>query len=128
MFFSSTVMLMKGGYCRLKNLTHRNSQTLATLHLMHSAFFIARHEMTIWAEYIPGVQNQSAYALSRNDRQSLLLQNPGLQHSLSRHMFCDAHQIAPHWTGLNYWGLFMKSLAEWTQRVHRYIKFSTSVG
>ena len=29
--FSSTVMLMKGGYCRLKNLTHRNSQTLAAL-------------------------------------------------------------------------------------------------
>ena len=29
--FSSTVMLMRGGYCRLKNLTHRNSQTLAAL-------------------------------------------------------------------------------------------------
>ena len=29
--FSSTVMLMRGGYCRLENLTHRNSQTLAAL-------------------------------------------------------------------------------------------------
>ena len=24
-------MLMRGGYCRLKNLTHKNSQTLAAL-------------------------------------------------------------------------------------------------
>ena len=27
-------MLMRGGYCRLKNLTHRNSQTLAALQLV----------------------------------------------------------------------------------------------
>ena len=26
-------MLMRGGYCRLKNLTHRNSQTLAALQM-----------------------------------------------------------------------------------------------
>ena len=31
MCFSSIVMLMRGGYFRLKNLTHRNSQTLAAL-------------------------------------------------------------------------------------------------
>ncbi len=56
------------------------SKNERAMHLMRSAFFfLARHDVRVWAEHLPGVENGSADALSRNDHTSFLLQNPGAQ-------------------------------------------------
>ncbi len=55
-----------------------SSKDEKAMHLMRSAFFfLARYDIRVWAEHIPGVENRSADALSRNDSDSFLLQNPG---------------------------------------------------
>ena len=75
------------------------------MHLMRSAFFfVARHEVTVWAEHIPGVENQSADALSRNNLQSFLLQNPGAQSRpsvLPLELIQELVLRCPDWTSLN---------------------------
>ena len=47
------------------------------MHLLRSAFFFqAKYDVIAWAEHIPGVENQSAYVLSRNNHYRFLSQNP----------------------------------------------------
>ena len=47
------------------------------MHLLRSAFFFqAKYDIIAWAEHIPGVENQSADALSRNNHYRFLSQNP----------------------------------------------------
>ena len=47
------------------------------MHLLRSAFiFLAMHDVTLWAVHIPGVENESADALSRNNHSLFLFQNP----------------------------------------------------
>jgi len=57
-----------------------SSKDEKAMHLMRSAFFfLAQYDIRVWAEHIPGVENRSADALSRNDSDSFLLQNPDAQ-------------------------------------------------
>ncbi len=47
------------------------------MHLVRSAFiFQAMHKVSLWAVHIPGVENQSADALSRDNSSLFFLQNP----------------------------------------------------
>ena len=48
LFVFSTVMLMRGGYFRLKNLTHTNSQTLAALVLLYWTFSLKINRHRLW--------------------------------------------------------------------------------
>ncbi len=76
------------------------------MHLMRSAFFfLALYEVRIWAEHLPGVENRSADALSRNDHASFLLQNPGAQPSprvLPPELVRALILRRPDWTSVNW--------------------------
>ena len=54
-----------------------NSKVPLAMHLMHSLFFFLAHfHFTAYAVHLPGVQNEAADALSRNDTSSFFQQVP----------------------------------------------------
>ncbi len=99
------------------------SKNKRAMHLMRSAFFfLARHDVRVWAEHIPGVENRSADvrvwaehipgvenrsadALSRNDCTSFLLQNPGAQPgpvTIPQELIRALIRERPDWTSLSW--------------------------
>ncbi len=82
------------------------SKNERAMHLMRSAFFfLARHDVRVWAEHIPGVENRSADALSRNDCTSFLLQNPGAQPgpvTIPQELIRALILERPDWTSLSW--------------------------
>ncbi len=54
------------------------------MHLVRSAFiFQAMHEVSLWAVHIPGVENRSADALSRDNSSLFFFQNPEARERLT---------------------------------------------
>ncbi len=82
------------------------SKNERAMHLMQSAcFFLARHDVRVWAEHIPGVENRSADALSRNDCTSFLLQNQGAQPgpvTIPQELIRALILERPDWTSLSW--------------------------
>ncbi len=76
------------------------------MHLMRSAFFfLARHDVRVWVEHLPGVENGSADALSRNDSTTFLLQNPGAQPrpvTIPQELIRALILERPDWTSLSW--------------------------
>ncbi len=87
-----------------------SSKDEKAMHLMRSAaFFMAKHQLRVWAVHIPGVENQSADALSRNDHHSFLLQNPTARPSpsaLPQELIQALVLQRPDWTSTNWTELF----------------------
>lgn len=80
------------------------------MHLMRSAvFFVARHQLRVRAVHIPGAENQSADALSRDDHHSFLLQNPTAHPTptvLPQELVQALVLQRPDWTSTNWTELF----------------------
>ncbi len=80
------------------------------MYLMRSAaFFMAKHQLRVWAVHIPGVENESADVLSRNDHHSFLLQNPTARptpSALPQELIRALVLQRPDWTSTNWTELF----------------------
>ena len=63
-----------GGDCKHRQMQVREMQLLQSLF-----FFVAKHNLVLFAQHIPGVDNGAADALSRNNQRSFFMQVTGAQ-------------------------------------------------
>ena len=91
------------------------------MHLMRSLFsFLAKYNVMLWVEHIPGEQNEAADALSHNNHLSFLSQVPSTRRAPSQippGLLQVLVQKQPDWTSRS-WTTLLEILYEGTSRLH----------
>jgi len=86
------------------------------MHALRCLFFIrAYFQMEVWASHTPGVQNDMADAISRDNLCYFFSQAPGVQHrrvAIPPPLLALVVEQAPDWTSLTWAQLFKNSLRQ----------------